>query len=62
MNALEWRVAASLSAVYAVRMLGLFMILPVFALYAHSLPNSTDFLAGIAIGIYGLTQAIFQSP
>lgn len=62
MNALEWRVAASLSAVYAVRMLGLFMILPVFALYAHSLPNSTDFLAGIAIGIYGLTQAIFQIP
>ncbi|WP_020395053.1 MFS transporter [Thiolinea disciformis] len=62
MNALEWRVAASLSAVYAVRMLGLFMILPVFALYAHSLPHSTDFLAGLAIGIYGLTQAIFQIP
>lgn len=62
MNALEWRVAFSLSAVYAVRMLGLFMILPVFALYAHTLPGSTDLLAGIAIGIYGLTQAIFQIP
>lgn len=62
MNALEWRVAFSLSAVYAVRMLGLFMILPVFALYAQTLPNSTDLLAGIAIGIYGLTQALFQIP
>ncbi|MFZ1342083.1 MFS transporter [Thiothrix eikelboomii] len=62
MNALEWRVAFSLSAVYAVRMLGLFMILPVFALYAQTLPNSTELLAGIAIGIYGLTQAIFQIP
>ncbi|HMT92971.1 MFS transporter [uncultured Thiothrix sp.] len=62
MNALEWRVAFSLAAVYAVRMLGLFMILPVFALYAHTLPGSTDLLAGIAIGIYGLTQAMFQIP
>ena len=62
MNALEWRVAFSLSAVYAVRMLGLFMILPVFALYAHTLPHASDFLAGVAIGIYGLTQAIFQIP
>ena len=62
MNALEWRVAFSLSAVYAVRMLGLFMILPVFALYAQSLPQSSELLAGIAIGIYGLTQAIFQIP
>lgn len=62
MNALEWRVAFSLSAVYAVRMLGLFMILPVFALYAQNLPHSSELLAGIAIGIYGLTQAIFQIP
>lgn len=62
MNKLEWRVAASLAAVYAVRMLGLFMILPVFALYAENRPDSTPFLAGLAIGIYGLTQAIFQIP
>ncbi len=62
MNTLEWRVAFSLSAVYAVRMLGLFMILPVFALYANTLPGSTDLLAGIAIGIYGLTQALLQIP
>ncbi|MBU0656118.1 MAG: MFS transporter [Gammaproteobacteria bacterium] len=62
MNSLEWRVTASLAAIYAVRMLGLFMILPVFALYAETLPDSTPFLIGLAIGIYGLTQAIFQIP
>ena len=62
MNSLEWRVTASLAAIYAVRMLGLFMILPVFALYAETLPDSTPWLAGLAIGIYGLTQAIFQIP
>ena len=60
MNSLEWRVTASLAAIYAVRMLGLFMILPVFALYAESLPGYTPALAGLAIGIYGLSQAIFQ--
>lgn len=62
MNSLEWRVTASLAAIYAVRMLGLFMILPVFALYAETLPDSTPFLIGLAIGIYGLTQAVFQIP
>ncbi len=62
MNALEWRVAASLSAVYAVRMLGLFMILPVFSLYANTLSGTTEFLTGLAIGIYGLTQALLQIP
>ena len=62
MNSLEWRVTASLAAIYAVRMLGLFMILPVFALYAESLPGYTPALVGLAIGIYGLSQAIFQIP
>lgn len=62
MNALEWRVAISLSTVYAVRMLGLFMILPVFSLYAGKFSGSTEFLTGLAIGIYGLTQALFQIP
>jgi MFS family permease len=62
MNSLEWRVTASLAAIYAVRMLGLFMILPVFALYAATLPDSTPVLTGLAIGIYGLSQAIFQIP
>ncbi len=62
MNSLEWRVACSLAAVYAVRMLGLFMILPVFALQAKHLPGATETLIGIAIGIYGLTQASLQIP
>lgn len=62
MNALEWRVALSLSTVYAVRMLGLFMVLPVFSLHAHEFTGSTEFLTGLAIGIYGLTQALFQIP
>ncbi len=43
-------------------MLGLFLILPVFALYAEDLRGYTAFLAGLALGIYGLTQAIFQIP
>ncbi|MCK5809486.1 MAG: MFS transporter [Cocleimonas sp.] len=62
MNNLEKRTAVSLAAVYAVRMLGLFMILPVFTLYAESIPEITPFMIGLAIGIYGLTQAVLQIP
>ena len=62
MNSIERRAAISLALIYATRMLGLFMILPVFALYAEALTHVTPFLVGIAIGIYGLTQAIFQIP
>ena len=62
MTSIEKRVAMSLSAIFASRMLGLFMVLPVFALYAEELEGFTPTLAGLAIGIYGLTQAIFQIP
>ncbi len=62
MNKLEQRTAITLAAVYSVRMLGLFMILPILPLYSQSLSNITPFLIGIAIGIYGLTQATFQIP
>lgn len=62
MSKLEWRVALSLATIYAVRMLGLFMILPVFTLYAQNLPNTTSTTIGLAIGIYGLTQATLQIP
>ena len=62
MTPLEKRVAMSLSAIFASRMLGLFMVLPVFALYAEDLDGFSPTLAGLAIGIYGLTQAIFQIP
>ncbi len=58
----ERRAALSLSMIYAFRMLGLFMILPVFALYAEDLPGATPFLMGLALGIYGLTQAVLQIP
>ena len=62
MTALEKRAAASLASIYAMRMLGLFMILPVFVLYADELTGSTPILTGLAIGIYGLTQAVLQIP
>ncbi|NIO42973.1 MAG: MFS transporter, partial [Burkholderiales bacterium] len=44
------------------RMLGLFLILPVFAVYARQLPDHSAFLVGVALGIYGLTQAVLQIP
>lgn len=62
MNAIERRAAIALALIYATRMLGLFMILPVFALYADELLHVTPFLVGLAIGIYGLTQALLQIP
>jgi predicted MFS family arabinose efflux permease len=62
MNKLEKRTAVSLAAVYAVRMLGLFMILPVLTLYTKNMPGITPFLTGLAIGIYGLSQAVLQIP
>ncbi len=62
MTPIEKRVAISLSAIFASRMLGLFMVLPVFAVYAEELDGFSPTLAGLAIGIYGLTQAIFQIP
>ena len=58
----EKRAAFSLSLVYAFRMLGLFMILPVFSLYADDFAGATPLLTGLAIGIYGLTQGLFQLP
>ncbi len=62
MNRTELRAALSLSSIYALRMLGLFMILPVFALYATELKGVTPALTGLAIGIYGITQAMLQIP
>ena len=58
----ERRAGVSLATIYAFRMFGLFMILPVFALYAENLPGATPFTMGLAIGIYGLTQAVLQIP
>jgi len=61
-SSLEKRAGFSLAAIYAVRMLGLFMILPVFALYADQFEGSTPLLVGLALGIYGLTQGLLQIP
>lgn len=63
MTPAERRVGASLASIFALRMLGLFLILPVFAPFAQSLPGGTNMtMVGLAIGAYGLTQAFFQLP
>lgn len=59
----EKRAGAALAAIFALRMLGLFLILPVFAIHAQSIPGGDDLtLVGVALGAYGLTQAMFQIP
>ncbi|MGC3874191.1 MFS transporter [Halomonas sp. GXIMD04776] len=58
----ERRAITGLAGLYATRMLGLFMVLPVLALYADDLAGATPFLVGLALGIYGLTQAVLQIP
>ena len=62
MNAQEKRAASGLSLVFAFRMLGMFMVLPVLATYGQDLAGATPFLLGLAIGAYGLTQAVLQIP
>lgn len=62
MNSSEKRAIIALASIFSLRMLGLFMILPVFALYAQNLSGVTPTLIGVAIGAYGLTQALFQIP
>jgi hypothetical protein len=61
MSSEEKRAGISLAAVFALRMLGLFLILPVFSIYAKELPSGNDVaLVGVALGAYGLTQACLQ--
>ena len=63
MNAMERRASATLSSIFALRMLGLFLVLPVFALEARKYPGGDDpAMIGLAMGIYGLTQGILQIP
>lgn len=62
MTALEKRSISGLSSIFALRMLGLFMILPVFSLAADQYDGATPVLIGLAIGAYGLTQALLQIP
>ena len=63
MSPIELRATAGLAGIYGLRMFGMFIILPVFAFYAEDLPGGNDYLLiGIALGAYGLTQAILQIP
>ena len=62
LSSIERRAVAALSGIFSLRMLGLFMFLPVFSLHAHEYPGHTPLLIGVAIGIYGLTQGVFQVP
>lgn len=58
----EKRATISIASLFALRMIGLFMIVPIFSLYAHTLHYATPFLIGVAMGCYGLTQALLQIP
>ena len=62
MTGSERRAALSLAGIFALRMLGLFMIYPVFAPWARHLPDATALTIGLALGLYGLTQALLQIP
>ena len=58
----ERRAAGSLAAIYIFRMLGLFIVLPVFSIFAGEYSQSTPFKIGLAIGVYGIFQAVLQVP
>ncbi|HKJ01981.1 MAG TPA: MFS transporter, partial [Longimicrobiales bacterium] len=62
MSRAERRAAGALASIFSLRMLGLFMILPVFTLHATRYSGYSATGAGLAIGIYGLTQALLQIP
>jgi MFS family permease len=63
MSRTELRASGSLASIFALRMLGLFLVLPVFALEARKYPGGDDpALIGLAMGIYGLTQGLLQIP
>lgn len=63
MTPAEFRATVSLASIYGLRMLGMFLILPIFAVYAATLPDKpSSFMVGLALGAYGLTQALLQLP
>ena len=62
MNSTERLFTFKVSLIMGVRMLGLFMLFPVMSVYAGEYDHSSPLLIGLAIGIYGLTQALFQIP
>ncbi|CAB0150584.1 Inner membrane transport protein YajR [Pseudidiomarina piscicola] len=62
LTTVERRASGALAAVFGLRMLGLFLIMPVMAIYGKNYPDYTPLLVGLAIGAYGLTQALLQIP
>ena len=62
MNAVERKAVTALAGVFSLRMFGLFLVLPLMAIYANAFEGATPLMIGLALGIYGLTQAIFQIP
>ena len=62
MTSAERRAVISLAGIFSLRMFGLFMLLPVLSVYAGDLTHTTPLLIGLALGSYGLTQALFQIP
>lgn len=62
LNRTERNAALSLASIFSMRMFGPFMIYPIFVLYTDKLVGATEFTIGLALGIYGLTQALFQLP
>lgn len=63
MTPAEFRSTISLASIYGLRMLGMFLILPIFAIYASTLPDKpSSLMVGLALGAYGLTQALLQLP
>lgn len=63
MSSAEQRSTISLAAIYGLRMLGMFLILPIFAIYAQTLEGGHDHtMVGLALGAYGLTQVLLQLP
>ena len=61
-TSVERRAVTGLASLYCLRMLGLFMVLPLFAVYAQELAGATTASIGLALGAYGLTQALLQVP
>ncbi|RUO75959.1 MFS transporter [Idiomarina seosinensis] len=62
LNKTEKRASVALASVFGIRMLGLFLIMPVLAIYAREYPDYSALLMGITLGAYGLTQALLQIP
>lgn len=62
LTSLELRSALTLACVISLRLFGLFLIMPVFSLYAKTMPGSTGFMIGLALGVYGIGQVLLQIP